>query len=151
EVTQPRPWHDQNPDFDPERGVTLSFATPVSFREVREGLSFAPAIALPAGIEARDGSVSTQHTLALPLQPETNYTVIVQNINDAFGQTLARAQRSFRTRPLQPRLRSHAGVFYVEANARPTVPVRVTNLETVRLGMERLRPDQVVPSIRLYD
>ncbi len=153
EVTQPRSYYDdpQATSFDPERGVTLVFSTPVRFESLRKAASFEPSIELPPGIEARDNAVSESHTLPLDLAPETRYTVVVRNLRDQFGQHLDSARATFRTRAYTPSVRMKSGLLVIEAEQQAAVPVRATNVEAVRLGAKRLAADEVVPHVRVYD
>lgn len=151
-ATQPRAyWEDESDLLNPERGLTLVFSTPVRFGDLRRALSFEPALTLPAGIEAQDAVVSAEHTLPLPLRPETAYTATVRGLTDAFGQRLDRGQVTFRTSALPPSVRMPEGLLVVEADARAGLPLRVTNVERVQLGARRLRQDQIVPLLRAYD
>jgi len=150
EVTQPQRYRTQEP-FDPERGVTLTFSTPVRFGDLRQAVSFAPSVEWPPGVEARDDNVSTTHTLPVTLAPETRYTVAVQGLTDQFGQTLDRAEQSFRTRAFEPSFSMKRGLMVLEASQQAAVPVRAVNVDAVQVGMERLPPDAIVPALRTYD
>lgn len=152
EVGQPHaPWEEQPETFNPERGVTLTFTTPVRFRDLRNALSFTPALDLPPGIEAQDDVVSATHTLTVRLEPETRYTVAVSSLTDQFGQRLEEASASFRTAAFAPSVRVPEGIAIFEADLQAAVPVRATNPPDLRLGLVRLGPDQIIPVIRTYD
>jgi hypothetical protein len=150
EVTQPRRYDTRQP-FDPERGVTLTFSTPVRFDSLRQAVSFAPSVEWPPGVEARDANVSTSHTLPVTLAPETRYTLTIQNLTDRFGQTLRQVQTAFQTRAFEPSFSMKRGLMVLEAGQRAAVPVRAVNVDAVQVGMERLAPDAIVPALRTYD
>lgn len=151
-VTQAQPWAFRNrTDVDPGRSITLRFTTPIAFGEVRRGLTFEPAIDLPVGLEARDGTVSRTHSLSLPLAPESAYRVTVRDLTDAFGQRLSGGLASFRTRAFAPTLRAPQGLLVVEAEEQARFAVQVTNVETVRVGAERLTESTLVPRLPSYD
>ena len=150
EVTQPRRYDTRAP-FDPERGVTLTFSTPVRFDSLRQAVSFAPSVEWPPGVEARDANVSTSHTLPVTLAPETRYTLTIQDLTDQFGQTLQQAQTAFRTRAFEPSFSMKRGLMVLEAGGQAAVPVRAVNVDAVQVGMERLPPDAIVPALRTYD
>jgi alpha-2-macroglobulin len=137
--------------FDPERGLTLRFATPVRMGNVRRAVRFAPAVAWPAGVEAGDAAEGTEHTLRLPFAPETAYTLTITDLKDLFGQTLARATMTFRTTALAPSLRVPEGVMVIEAGPQAAIPVRATNVADVRIAAERLTPETVVRRLMAYD
>ena len=143
--------HDSEGAFDPARGITLHFTTPVRFEELRQALSFDPDVQLPLGIEARDASVGTSHALPLVLEPDTAYTVTVQGLTDQFGQTLEEGTARFRTGSFQPHLAMKRGLLVIEAGGRPAIPLRLTNVDSIAIGMERLTTDEVVPLARTYD
>ncbi len=137
--------------FDPERAVTLVFATPVRFADLRRALRISPALPLPPGIEAQDDVTSAVHTLQLNWAPETVYTIAVRNLKDQFGQTLAEGAQTFRTRAYAPSVRMPEGLVVLEAGPSVSLPVRATNTERLRLGARRLRPEDIVPLIDAYD
>lgn len=152
EATQRRPWWEEDqPGVDPERGVTLVFSTPVRFGDLRQALSFSPAAELPAGIEAQDDVVSAEHTIPSIWQPETRYTVTVRSLKDQFGQTLAEGQATFHTNAFKPSLHVATGMLVIEANQLAALPMQATNVNTIRMGAEALRADEIVPRLRLYD
>ncbi len=150
-VDQDRPYYDENPRLDPRRGVRLTFSTPVRFGDLRRAVRLDPVAALPPGIEARDGAVSAEHTLPFELAPETSYTLTVRNLTDAFGQTLAQDQKTFATRAYEPSLSVPGGILVLDAEQSTALPLHVTNVESVRVGVRRLRADQIVPVLRAYD
>ncbi len=137
--------------LDPARGITLTFATPVRFGDLRQALRVAPAVEIPAGIEAQDDAVSTTHTLRYGWQPETGYTLAVQNLNDTFGQTLGSASRTFRTGPLAPSFRIPEGMMVVEARQGAALPMRLTNVDALRIRTRRLGRDAIIPALVRYD
>ncbi len=137
--------------FDPERGLTLRFATPVRAGDVRRALRFTPAVAWPAGVEAGDAGEGVAQTFRLPFAPETDYTLTLTGLKDVFGQTLAPTTARFRTSALQPSLRVPEGVMVVEAGPNGALPLRATNVPGVLVAAERLTPATVVPRLRAYD
>lgn len=152
-VTQPRNWWEEQKtgDFDPERGITLTFTTPVRFGDLRRALTFSPAVAWPPGIEAQDDQVGETQVLPLGFPPETRYTVTVRALRDVFGQTLAEGTQTFTTRAYTPSVRMPEGLLVVEASQQQALPVRAVNIDAVPLGVQPLRADQVVPLLRAYD
>ncbi len=149
EIDQPQRYGDQ--PFAPDREITLSFSTPVRFGELREALSFEPSVEWSAGAEARDVSEDVSHSLPVTLEPETRYTLTIRGLEDQFGQPLSYAQRSFRTGPYEPHFHMDTGMMVIEADQHPVVPLQVTNVESVRLGTERLSADEIVPALPTYD
>lgn len=148
-VDQPRRYDDA--PFAPDRGLTLTFSTPVRFGDLREALSFEPSVQWSAGAEARDASEDVRHTVPVTFEPETRYTLAIKGLEDQFGQTLSRTQATFRTGPFEPHFHMDTGMLVIEADQHPVVPLQVTNVESVRLGMERLSADEIVPALPTYD
>ncbi|ARA92796.1 hypothetical protein AWN76_006210 [Rhodothermaceae bacterium RA] len=152
EVSQPRSWDERDQEaLAPDRGIALTFTTPVRFEALRQAVSFRPAVALPPGIEARDAVVSTSHVLPVTLRPETAYTVRIDSLEDAFGQVLASAQASFRTRAFTPTASMPQGLMVIEADQEPALPLRATNIDRVFVGARRLAADEIIPVLRAYD
>ena len=151
-VTQARTWRDRDRrDVDPGRGITLAFSTPVRFADLRRVVSFSPEIDLPPGIEARDSHVSDVHTLSLPLEPETEYMVTVRDLGDVFGQRLDEGSARFRTRAYDPSVNAKRGLLVIEAEEEPVVPVRATNVASLRMGAVRLSAEDIIPLLPVYD
>lgn len=151
-VSQPRGYDGRSDDrLDPGRSVTLAFSTPVRFGALRAALRFEPAIDVPAGLEARDGVVSATHAFDLPLRPTTRYTAVVDSLTDVFGQRLDRGRVVFRTGPYRPAAQLPRGLYVVEADESATLPMGVTNVPAVRIGMERLTADAIIPRLPAYD
>ena len=136
--------------INPARGFTMHFTTPVRFGDLREALSFEPAIELPPGIEARDASVGTSHVLPVEMDPETRYTATVRGLTDTFGQTLEAGQVRFRTKAYEPSLRMKAGLLVMEATGQAAIPLHVTNIDSVQISLRRLSADEVVPGVVAY-
>jgi len=149
-IAQFRRYFDDGP-YAPDRDISLHFSTPVRFGDLREALSFEPAVEWSAGANAREANEDVQHTLPVKLEPETEYTLTIRNLKDQFGQTLSVARRSFRTGPYEPHFHMDRGMMVIEADQHPVVPLQVTNVESVRLGMERLSADEIVPALATYD
>ena len=136
--------------INPARGFTMNFATPVRFGDLREALSFEPAIELPPGIEARDASVGTSHVLPVEMAPETRYTVSVRGLTDTFGQTLEEGQVLFRTKAYEPSLKMKEGLLVMEATEQAAIPLHATNIDSVGISLRRLSEDEVVPGVVAY-
>ena len=137
--------------LDPARGLEIELTNPVGFQDLREAITLTPAAPLPAGVEAGDGRTSTTHTLPYALEAETAYTLTVRGLRDAFGQTLGEATTTFRTGAYAPSLSVPEGILVVEADGRTALPIRATNVPEVRVGLERLGPDEIVPALRAHD
>lgn len=151
-ISQPRPWNDPEPQtFDPSRGMQLQFSTPVRFGDLRRALTITPALDVQPGIEARDGTVSPSHGFSVSLKPETTYTVRIDSLRDQQGQLLASTRTTFRTRPFSPSFSMPQGIMIVEAGPESALPMRVTNVDQIRFGAQRLGPDDIVPWVRTYD
>jgi alpha-2-macroglobulin len=151
-VNQDRPWHEQHDTrINPSRSITLTFSTPVRFGDVRRSLRFTPAVEWPVGIEAQDANAGTSHTVRFALEPETNYTAVVANLRDQFGQLLPEGRTTFRTRALEPSIGMPQGMLVIEAKQQAMLPLHATNVESVRAGAVKMRADQVIPALRSYD
>jgi hypothetical protein len=150
DVDQPGRYGDDE-RFYPDRGLTLEFSTPVRFGDLRTALSFAPAVDLLPGAEARDDNVGVTHTLPATFTPETRYTLTIDRLRDRFGQTLTGATASFRTRAFEPRLHMDTGMMVIEATQQPVIPVQATNVDSVRLGLEALSANEIIPALPAYD
>lgn len=137
--------------FAPDQGLTLLFSTPVRFGDLREALSMEPAIEWPPGTGARDGYTSTEHTISVPLQAETNYTLRIENLTDRFGQSLPATERTFETRAYAPSLQVPDGAMLVESNQERALPVRYVNVTEARIGAEIITRDEIVPAYQTYD
>ena len=149
ELDQPGRYGDER--FYPDRGLTLAFSTPVRFGALRKALSFEPAVDLLPGTQARDENVGTTHTIPATFEPETEYTLTIDGLEDSFGQSISSVDRRFRTRGFEPRLHMEEGMMVIEAEQHPVVPVQVTNVESAKIGMERLSADEIVPALSAYD
>ena len=137
--------------FDPARGISLNFSTPVKFGALRKALTFSPAVRWPVGIEARDNTEATSHNLPMQWLPETNYTATVRGLADIHGQTLGNAEITFKTKAFSPFADMKSGLMVIESNQRTFIPIRSVNVPSVKVGMQRIRADQVVPLIPVYD
>ena len=75
----------------------------------------------------------------------------MRGLTDVFGQTLGQAKRTFRTGPYAPDLAVPQGILVVEADEQRVLPIRATNVSAVRVGLQRLGPDAIVPALRAHD
>ncbi|WP_176521577.1 Ig-like domain-containing alpha-2-macroglobulin family protein [Longimonas halophila] len=137
--------------FAPDQGLTLLFSTPVRFGDLRAAFSMEPAIEWPPGTGARDGYTSTEHTISVPLQAETDYTLRIENLTDRFGQSLPATERTFETRAYSPSLQVPDGAMLVESNQERALPVRYVNVTEARIGAEVITRDEIVPAYQTYD
>lgn len=137
-------------DLDPARGVLLEFSTNVAFQDLLEALTITPEVDIPPGLEAR-GFVSLQHRLPLFWEPETRYTLRIDSLQDVHGQWITSAALSFNTASYKPSVRIPSGLLVVEAEEQPALPMHVTNVETVDVGLERLRPEDILSRLDAYD
>ncbi|MEM1095815.1 MAG: Ig-like domain-containing protein, partial [Bacteroidota bacterium] len=152
ELSQPYNWaEDALEQINPAQSLTLRFSTPVSFAEVRQGLTLSPAVEAPAGWEVRDAVESTEHTIRMPWAPETRYELSLSGMTDTFGQELAPTVRGFRTQAYAPSFRIPTGLMIIEAAEGTVLPMHVTNIDAVNLGMQALTAEQVVPLASVYD
>lgn len=153
DVGQYRPyWEEQQQtDFDPGRGITVTFSTPVRFGDLRKAVSFSPEVTFTPGIEAQDNLLNTTHTLSANWEPETQYTLTIRNLTDQFGQKLTEARKTFRTRAYAPSLQMPTSIVVIEADEQAALPVRATNISEVLMGARRLGADEIVPLVRSYD
>jgi len=135
--------------FDPGRDVTLTFSTPVRVESLRNALSVEPSVEWDVRPQRRS-SGATRHVLSAPLKSNTQYTLTIKGLEDRFGQRLPRADTTLRTGASAPRLRMEEGIRVVEASQRRALPVGAVNVDSVRLGMERLSADEIVPAIQAY-
>ncbi|GAB5537200.1 MAG: MG2 domain-containing protein [Rubricoccaceae bacterium] len=140
-----------NRPLDPARAIELTFSNPVAFQDVREAITLDPAAPLPAGVEASDGRTSGTHTIPYELAPETEYTMTVRGLEDAFGQTMAPTTRTFRTGSYRPAFSIPQGILVIEADEMQALPVRATNVPAVRVGLRQLDADAIVPALRAHD
>ena len=137
-------------DYAPDRGISLSFTTPVSFKALREAVSFEPEATWPDGIEAQDEQMDVSHALPVDLDPETQYTLTIDGLTDQFGQSLDRTTRRIRTGAYDPQLYVDRGVLFIEAEQYPVIRVRGVNIGSIQLGLDPIPADQIVPAIRTY-
>ena len=137
--------------LDPARALEIALTNPVRFQDLRSAITLSPAAPLPAGVEASDGRTASTHTLPYELAAETSYTLTVRGLKDAFGQTLDQATTTFRTGAYTPTLSVPQGILVIEADETTALPIRATNVSTVRVGLERLGPDDIVPALRAHD
>ncbi|MEM6646268.1 MAG: Ig-like domain-containing protein, partial [Bacteroidota bacterium] len=152
ELSQPYNWGDDALEqVNPAQSLMLRFSTPVTFEQVRKGLTIAPDVEAPAGWEVRDAVESTEHTIRMPWAAETRYTLSLSGMTDIFGQDIAPTSRSFRTRAYAPSFRIPTGLMVVEAAEGTVLPMHVTNIEAVNLGLQALSPEQIVPLASVYD
>ena len=134
----------------PGQGLQIEFSTPVRFGDLRAAVRLSPSVEWPAGIEARDAQTATTHVLPLPLAAETAYRLQIEGLRDGFGQSLS-TTRSVRTGAYDPRLSMDTGRLVIESEQFPVLPLRVTNVDRVDLGLTRIAPEDIVPSLRTYD
>ena len=144
-------WETITDNFDPASGVTLTFSTKVSWRDILDALTITPSVDLPAGLDARDPFPSTVHRLPLLWQPQTRYTIRLDSLKDVHGQVLTSAEQSFRMVSYKPSLRIPSGLLTIEAEENPVLPMHVTNVTAARVGMERLSQNEVVEHVNAYD
>lgn len=144
-------WEEAGSKFDPAYGISLEFSTPVRFGDLRKALSFSPEARFPMGIEARDGASGTVHRLPIQWNPETKYTLTIQNLKDTHGQTLGQTTTSFTTGAYTPFAEMKTGLMVIESEQKTMIPIRSVNVEAVKVGMQRLSADQVIPNIPVYD
>ena len=137
--------------LEPGEPFTLTFSTPVRRGDLREALVLEPEVEWYAGAEARDGQVSTAHTLPLPLAAETNYTLRIEGLTDTFGQSLGTVERQIATAAHRPSLSVPTRLMLVESREARMLPVRYVNVSDVQVGAERIAPDDIVPAVNRYD
>ena len=142
---------DDEDRFSPDDGLQFAFSTPVRFGDLREALSFDPELTWPPGVEARDAHSSTTHTITVPLEAETSYTVRIEGLTDRFGQELPLTEQRFTTRAYTPSLSIPSGAMVVESSQMRALPVRYVNVPEVRLGAERFAKEDIVPALQTYD
>lgn len=151
-VMQTKNYYEEISDnFDPAQGITLYFSTPVSFKHLRESLSFDPPLALPAGIEARDDYVSAAHRLPVLWAPNTRYALTLTNLQDVYGQVQSSQTHQFRTSAYQPSIAMSQGLLLIEAEEQPIIPIRATNVDDIAYGVQRLTADDIIPNLSQYD
>ncbi len=151
-ISQMKGYYEEiNNNFNPAEGITLHFSTPVSFKSLRESVTFDPPLTLPAGIESRDSQVSNTHRLPVLWPPQTNYTMTLNGLADVNGQVLNNSVHKFRTASYTPSVHMSQGLLLIEAEERPALPLRVTNVDAVSMGLKRLSIDEIIPNLQNYD
>ena len=135
--------------FDPARGVSLNFSTKVNFRDLNQSLSIDPPVDVHEAFTARY-YLDASHRLPFLWKPQTTYTIRVDSLQDVHGQLITSAEHRFTTGAYRPNVRIPSGLLVVEANEGPYLPMYITNMDTVEMGMERLTMDNILPHINTY-
>ena len=144
-------WETITDNVDPASGVTLTFSTKVSWRDVLNAMTITPAVKLPAGLDARDPFPSTAHRLPLLWEPRTRYTIRFDSLQDVHGQVITSTSRSFNTASYKPTIRIPSGLLVLESEENPVLPMHVTNVNAAKMGMERLTQGDVMQHVNAYD
>lgn len=134
---------------NPKRALTFKFNNPVSVAELVQRISFTPHVDVPEYYKEWTWS-APDVTLSLPLAPRTNYTCTISGeLHDVFGQKLgADAKAEFNTGGFDPAIAMTTGHGILEAYGERKYPLRVVNVEAVRVQALRLTPENLVPILR---
>ena len=139
----------QGPDkkHDPLSGLHLQFNNPVSAKELWKHLDISPALPKPgSGLADYD---SRWVNLYLDFKPRSTYRFTFKpGLKDQYGTALDAAQ-SFDviTGDLWPRLNLPQGKGVLETCPRPLLPLRIRNIDSMQLAMERFTPDKAVSAL----
>ncbi len=131
---------------NPKRALTFKFNNPVSVAELVRRVSFSPHIGVPE--EYKEWMWSAPDiTLSLPCAPRTRYTcTISRELQDVFGQKLGTdVKAEFNTVGFDPTIAMTTGHGVLEAYGQRRYPVRVVNVEAVRVQARRLTMENLVP------
>ncbi len=134
----------------PDAEIWFTFSNPVQMKELATHLKFEPHIEIPDEyIEGWYSWSSTGLSLRLPLLPDTTYTFTIDSsMKDTFNNSLGiDVTGNFTTLSQSPRLYMAGGDGTLEAYGQLRYPVRVRNVDTVRLRMASIPLDSVVLSM----
>ncbi|HEY4182337.1 MAG TPA: MG2 domain-containing protein [Kofleriaceae bacterium] len=125
-----------------EVAITVSFTTPVSLEAARKAVSSKPRIrGLDQGYLSGDG---LEYKVTADLEVTTDYAVTVKDLEDTFGQKLAKpVTQAFKTGDAQPRLSMERGIFALEASAKG-YPLWSRNVDAFQLECGQIPRDKLV-------
>ncbi len=132
-------------DRNPKRALTFRFNNPVSVAELVRYISFNPHVDIPNSYTEWLWS-APDITLSLPFAPRTAYTCTISGaVQDVFGQKLgADAKAVFNTVGFDPAITMTTGHGILEAYGERKYPVRVVNVEALRVQALRLTAENLV-------
>ncbi len=130
----------------PDGALVLKFSNPVSPKQLVGSLRFEPEVRLPEWY-ARDDSARTEIYLYLPLKARTAYrAILAKDLKDEFGNPLGAAwEKRFTTTDFSPALNLSGAQGILEARGDLRLPVGLRNLESLRVRMARVAPEDLVP------
>lgn len=133
--------------YDPDSPLMLQFNNPVSPREAVKHLRVTPPIKLDPE-EFGDQPTAWLH-IGSYFKPRTRYRLaLTPGLKDAWGTTLEKhLELNFLTGDLEPFFSLAGGKGVLEASGKPLYPLRLRNVQRLRVGMLPLSLDQVVPSL----
>ena len=133
--------------YDPGSPLMLQFNNPVNPEQALKHLKISPPIKLDP---EEFGTLPTAWLhLGAYFKPRTRYRVAVTpGLKDAWGTVLAKyLELNFLTGDLQPFFNLAGGKGVLEATAKPLYPLRLRNVPQLKVGIQPLAPDQVVPAL----
>ncbi|HDQ99352.1 MAG TPA: hypothetical protein ENN51_03590 [candidate division WOR-3 bacterium] len=137
----------------PEDELDFRFSNPVPLSQLADNISFTPVVKVPARYLRQDWD-TRYPSLDLGLQPEIRYRVKLSRwLRDAYGNRLGRdVTFELRTVSYRPSFGMPGGPGIVESDGELLYPVRLVNVDSLGIGMRRLRASEVVPFWRsAYD
>ena len=144
-------WSGSISELDPSNGIGFNFSTRVRYSDLVKSLTFTPEVKMPSDAESNTWYIREHINLSTQFQPETQYSFRIDSLYDIHGQLLSPTSGSFRTKAYRPVLRIPTGLLVVEAGEQPYLPLQVTNVGSMKLGMKRIDPSEIIPSIGAYD
>ena len=139
--------------FHPEDALSFTFSNPVPMQELAASIRFRPQLEIPREYLSRTYA-SKWPSLGLAFQPETTYEVELSRwLKDRFGNRLGHEVTfTLRTVSYRPSVNMATGPGIVESEFPPLFPVWLTNVDSLRVRMRRLRRSEVIPFWRgVYD
>jgi uncharacterized protein YfaS (alpha-2-macroglobulin family) len=129
----------------PDNGIDFVFSNPVTLKALKQHVKVEPAIEVAAS-EYDDDTEYAQPTLYAQLQPNTEYTVTIdENLPDIHGQKLGQ-QVKFRwaTQDRDPRARMPEGIGVLEAKGKLSLPMGLLNIDQQTIRMARLEHSEMM-------
>ena len=133
---------------DPESYLTLNFNNPVNPSEAVKFVKISPA---PARLGQEQSTYPTRW-LSLParFKPCTAYRItLLPGLTDSYGASLAREQSfGFKTGDFSPLMELPGDNGVLETTAKEALPLKLRNLDSVKIAARWFPPDQAVKGFR---
>jgi len=131
----------------PEEGLEFSFTNPVCVADLVANITIEPEVEIPEYYNRWRRWTTTRPYLGVELLPDTVYTVsISSSLTDCFGNKLDKDYEiKVKTISYRPHVSMPRGKAVVESYGDLRYPVKMVNVDSVRLQMALVDPGEVIP------